>query len=201
LPFRNKPESLVLEASGTGDEAMLVGYARVSTLEQVASIEAQEVELGSIGCQKVFTERISSIESRPQLEAALDFVREGDCLVVSKLDRLARSVIHLCGIVQRLELKNVGLRILNINLDTSTATGRLMLNMLAAVAEFERQMLLERQKVGIAKARVQGRYKGRKPTARAKREEVRKLWHEGLGPVTIARQLKISRASVYRCLT
>jgi DNA invertase Pin-like site-specific DNA recombinase len=179
---------------------MLVGYARVSTLEQVASIEAQEVELGSIGCEKVFVERISSIESRPQLQAALEFVREGDLLVVSKLDRLARSVIHLCGIVQLLESKGVGLRILNINLDTSTATGRLMLNMLAAVAEFERQMLLERQKVGIAKARAQGRYKGRKPTARAKREDVRRLWHEGLGPVAIARKLNISRSSVYRCL-
>ena len=179
---------------------MLVGYARVSTLEQVASIEAQEVELGSIGCQKVFTERISSIESRPQLRAALEFVREGDCLVVSKLDRLARSVIHLCQIVQGLESKGVGLRILNINLDTSTATGRLMLNMLAAVAEFERHMLLERQRIGIEKARSQGRYKGRKPTARAKREDVRRLWHEGLGPVAIARELKISRASVYRCL-
>jgi DNA invertase Pin-like site-specific DNA recombinase len=179
---------------------MLVGYARVSTLEQVASIEAQEVELASTGCEKVFTERISSIESRPHLQAALEFVREGDTLVVSKLDRLARSVIHLCQIVQHLESKRVGLRILNINLDTSNATGRLMITMLAAVGAFEREMLLERQKVGIAKARAQGRYKGRKPTARAKREDVRKLWHSGLGPVAIAKQLGISRASVYRCL-
>ena len=106
----------------------------------------------------------------------------------------------MCKIVERLESKSVSLRILNINMDTSTATGRLMLNTLSAVAAFEREMLLERQKIGIAKAKAEGRFRGRKPTARAKLEDVRSLWSEGLGPVAIAKSLGISRASVYRCL-
>ena len=179
---------------------MLVGYARTSTVEQVTSIEAQQLELRTAGCVKLFVEQVSAIAARPQLDAALDFVREGDVLVVSKLDRLARSVIHMCGIVERLESKSVSLRILNINMDTSTATGRLMLNTLSAVAAFEREMLLERQKIGIAKAKAEGRFRGRKPTARAKRDDVRRLWSDGLGPVAIAKSLGISRASVYRCL-
>lgn len=179
---------------------MLVGYARTSTIEQAASIEHQRNELAKVGCEKVFVEQVSSIASRPQLEAALGFMREGDVLVVAKLDRLARSIVHLTRIVESLAQKQAGLRILNINLDTATATGKLMLNLLGSIAEFEREMLLERQKVGIAKAKADGRYKGRKPTARNKREDARRLHAEGLGPVAIAKALNISRASVYRCL-
>ena len=107
--------------------------------------------------------------ARPQLEAALDFIREGDVLIVSKLDRLARSIAHLTKIIERIQTKRASLRILNIALDTQTATGKLMLNLLGSIAEFEREMLLERQKVGIARAKAQGKYKGRKPTARNKR--------------------------------
>ena len=179
---------------------MLIGYARTSTIDQTASIEHQQQELGDAGCEKLFVEQVSSVAARPQLEAALDFIREGDVLIVAKLDRLARSIAHLTKIVERIQAKGASLRILNIALDTETATGKLMLNLLGSIAEFEREMLLERQRVGIARAKADGRYKGRKPTARSKSAEVRALHAKGEGPVAIAKALGISRASVYRCL-
>ncbi len=106
------------------------------------------------------------------MEAALDFCREGDTLVVTKLDRLARNVAHLGAILEQLTAKGVALRILSIGVDTATPTGTLMLNVMGSVAQFEREMMLERQREGIAKAKSEGRYKGRKPTARARAGEV-----------------------------
>ena len=133
-----------------------------------------------------------------ELEAAIEFCREGDTFLVAKLDRLARSISHLGEIIARLERKKVALRILNLNLDSSTPTGRLMLNLLGSVAQFEREILLERQREGIAKAEADGKYRGRKPTARAKVDQVKNLLGAGMKPADIARQLAISRASVYR---
>jgi DNA invertase Pin-like site-specific DNA recombinase len=181
---------------------MLIGYARTSTLDQKASIEAQERELRATGCEKVFSEQVSSVDAkaRDQLEEALDYCRDGDTLVVTKLDRLARSVGHLSQIVQGLNDKGASLRILDMGLDTSGATGKLMLNVLGSIAQFEREIMLERQREGIEKARREGKYKGRKPTARAKAEEVKRLRSEGLGATEIARQVGIGRASVYRVL-
>ena len=132
---------------------------------------------------------------------ALNFVREGDVFVVCKLDRLARSVAHLTKIVETLEAKKVTLRILNIGLDTATPTGRLMLNMLGSIAQFEREMMLERQKEGIESAKAKGRYAGRKPTARAKAPEIRELAASGMTKDAIAAQLEIGVASVYRALS
>ena len=177
---------------------MLVGYARTSTVELVAGFEAQLTELEMTGCEKLFREQVSSIGKRVELERALDFCRDGDALVVTKLDRLARSVGHLAEIITRLEKKGVGLRILNLSLDSTTATGRLMLNLMVSVAQFEREMMLERQREGIAKAKREGKYRGRKPTARAKADEVKKLLATGLSATKVAEQLKIGRASVYR---
>jgi DNA invertase Pin-like site-specific DNA recombinase len=152
----------------TGD-ARLVGYARTSSLGQVAGLEAQQRELDAAGCEKVFREQVSSIAQRDQLEAALDYVREGDAFIVTKLDRLARSVGDLLAIVARLEAKKVSLRVLSMSgtqpLDTSTATGRLMLAVIGAVGQAERETMLERQREGIAKAQREGKYKGRVPTA------------------------------------
>ena len=179
---------------------MLVGYARTSTLEQIAGFEAQIAELEAAGCEKQFREQVSSVGTRLQLEAALEFCREGDVLIVTKLDRLARSVTHLGQLLERLESKGVGLRILSLNIDSTTSTGRLMLNLLGSVAQFEREMMLERQREGIAKAKRDGKYKGRKPTARLKAEDVRALHVSGIKPIDIAKRLAISRASVYRAL-
>jgi DNA invertase Pin-like site-specific DNA recombinase len=149
----------------------VVGYARTSTVEQEAGLEAQEQDLREAGCDRVFAERVSSVGKRLQLEAALDYLCEGDVLVITKADRLARSVADLLAIVGKLEAKGVALRVLSMGgqqVDTNTPTGKLMLTMLGAVAEFERALMLERQREGIAKAKGEGRreYKGRAPTAR-----------------------------------
>ncbi len=180
---------------------MQIGYARTSTLEQVAGFEAQKRDLEAAGCSKVFAEQVSSVAQREQLEAAIDYLRDGDSLVVTKLDRLARSMRDLLDIVARIEAKGAGLRILAMNLDTTTATGKLMLNVLGSVAEFERSMMLERQREGIAKAKAEGKFKGRKPTARAKAGEVEAMLAAGESPTVVAKKLGIGRSSVYRAMT
>lgn len=179
---------------------MKIGYARTSTVEQVAGLEGQERDLKAAGADKVYSERVSSVAWREQLEAALDYCREGDMLMVTKLDRLARSMAHLVLITQQLERKGVTLHILSMNLDSSTPTGKLMLNLLGSIAQFERELMLERQLEGIAKAKAEGKYKGRVPTAQRKAADVIKLKAEGLKAEEIADRLKISRASVFRVL-
>jgi DNA invertase Pin-like site-specific DNA recombinase len=179
---------------------MLIGYARTSTLDQTAGFEAQLTELAAGGCEKVFREQVSSVAPRAQLEAALDYIREGDVLVVCKLDRLARSTQHLLEIVERVRRRGAHLNVLNLGMDTTTATGKLLLTMIGAIGQFEREMMLERQREGIAKARSEGKYKGRAPTALAKAEQARALRAEGVGATEIAKRLKMGRASVYRVL-
>ncbi|MGO9818062.1 MAG: recombinase family protein [Acidocella sp.] len=183
---------------------MHIGYARTSTTEQEAGLEAQRRDLTAAGCDRVFSEQISATATtRPQMEAALDFVREGDVFVVTKPDRLARSVADLLAIEARLRGKQVALRVLSMGgteLNTQSPTGRLMLTMLGAVAEFERALMLERQREGIAKAKGEGKYKGRAPTALAQADEVRALHAAGVGPVEITKRLKVSRSSVHRIL-
>jgi DNA invertase Pin-like site-specific DNA recombinase len=180
----------------------LVGYARTSTTDQKAGLEAQLRDLEVAGCTKIFDEELSSVVTkRPQLEAALDYLREGDTLIVTKIDRLARSVSDLVKLTEKLKLKGVHLRFLaNPEMDTESANGKLMLTVLGAIAEFERDLMLERQREGIARAKAEGKYKGRKPTARAKSVEVVKMKAEGVTPMVIASQLEISRASVFRIL-
>jgi DNA invertase Pin-like site-specific DNA recombinase len=180
---------------------MKVGYARTSTVEQVAGLEAQLRELQAAGCEKMFQEQVSSVARRERLEAALEFVREGDVLIVTRLDRLARSTQHLLQLVDGLHKKGAHLNILNLNLDTSGATGKLLLTMVAAIGQFERELMLERQREGIAKAKAEKKYLGRKPTARAKAEQIAELRNQGVGPTEIAKRLGIGRASVYRVLT
>jgi len=177
---------------------MNIGYARTSTIDQVAGYEAQLRDLKNAKCTEIFSEQISSVAKRPKLEETIKFVRKGDTLVVTKLDRLARSVKDLTEIESELELKGVSLKILSLNIDTATPTGRLMFHMLGAIAEFERDLMLERQREGIAKAKAEGKYKGRKPTAMAKTDEVMALIGKGVGPTEIARQLDIGVASVHR---
>jgi DNA invertase Pin-like site-specific DNA recombinase len=181
---------------------MIIGYARTSTFDQTAGLEAQKSALAAAGVEKTFEETVSSVDkdARKQLTTAMDFAREGDVFVVTKLDRLARSMAHLLQIVETLEGKGVTLRILDQNIDTGTPSGRLMLNLLGSIAQFEREVMLERQREGIAKAKAEGRYKGRKPTARSQGEEVRRLVAEGVPPTEVAKRLGIGRSSVYRAL-
>ena len=179
---------------------MKLGYARTSTVEQQAGLEAQVRDLQAAGAEKLFVEQVSSVNlaARQQLAAALDYLRDGDVLIVAKLDRLARSVKHLLDVVETIYRKGASLRILNLGIDTATPTGKLMLIMLGAIAEFERAIMLERQREGIAKAAAEGKYKGRAPTARAKSTEVMALKAEGIGATEIATRLGIARKSVYR---
>lgn len=181
---------------------MIVGYARTSTLDQTAGLEAQRNELEAAGCERLFVEQVSSVDTkgREKLTEALDYIREGDTLVVTKLDRLARSVAHLLELLEAIASKGASLRVLSMGIDTSTATGKLMLTVLGGVAEFEREIMLERQREGIAKAKAAGKYRGRKPTAREKTDEVLALMAQGLGATEVARRVGIGRASVYRVL-
>lgn len=178
---------------------MLVGYARVSSSGQ--SLDIQNEALAAAGCEKVFAEKVSgrSTKDREQLAQALDFVREGDTLVVTRLDRLARSVGDLHRIIEALTEKKVAFRCLNQSgVDTDSSTGRLMLSILGAVAAFENDIRRERQLEGIEKAKAAGRYKGRPATIDPKR--VKELRESGMGAAAIARELQIGRASVYRAL-
>jgi DNA invertase Pin-like site-specific DNA recombinase len=182
---------------------MLVGYGRSSTTDQKAGLEAQVATLTAIGCEKIFTEEVSSVAHRPQLEAALAFVREGDVFVVTRLDRLARSTQHLLSTVEFLDKKGVAVRILDFGgniVDTTKAVDKLLLSVFSAFAEFERNLMLERQRDGIAKARSEGKYRGRTPTARAKADQVRQLAASGVSKRKIAQQLGISERSVFRLL-
>jgi DNA invertase Pin-like site-specific DNA recombinase len=182
---------------------MLVGYRRSSTTDQIAGFDAQEAQLLATGCTKLFSEMVSSVADRSQLKAALDFVRSDDTLVVTRLDRLARSTVDLLELVAKLEAKGVALRILDFGggeVDTKSATGKMLLTVLGAVAECERSLMLERQRAGIARAKAEGRYLGRAPTARAKSSQICELKGRGVRPGSIAKQLNISRASVYRIL-
>jgi DNA invertase Pin-like site-specific DNA recombinase len=189
----------VLESNRTTKENdMKIGYARTSTIEQEAGLEAQLRDLTS--CDKVFQEKVSSVAKRQELESAIEFIREGDTLVVTKLDRLARSTRHLMEIVETLKDKNAHLSILNLGIDTNTPTGKLMLTMLGGVAEFEREIMLERQREGIVKAKGLGKYKGRQPTAKRKLDQIMALNKEGIGATKIAKELGVSRSSVYRLL-
>lgn len=181
----------------------VVGYCRTSTADQVAGYEAQQRDLGQAGCQKIFGEQVSSVAHRAQLEAALGYVREGDVLCVTKMDRLCRSTADLLAIIGRLDAKGVSLRILDFGggvVCTQSPTGKLMLTLLGAFAQHEREIIRERTREGIERAKALGRYKGRQPTARRKLPAIKELAEHGMKASEIARELNISRASVYRLL-
>ncbi len=179
----------------------LVGYARVSTQDQNADL--QQDALSGAGCEKVFTDKASGAQAdRPQLEAALSYLREGDVLVVWRLDRLGRSLKHLITVVSDLEDRDVGFRSLTESIDTTTSAGKLIFHVFAALAEFERGLIRERTKSGLEAARARGRKGGRKPSLSPKKIEVaRKMYADGDSTVAeIAKVLGVSRATIYRHL-
>lgn len=188
--------------------AVLVGYARTSTRDQDAGLEAQIRDLKAAGCTKIFSEQVSSIGQRGQLDAAIAYLRGGDRLVVCKVDRLARSTTGLWEIVTRLESVDdggAGLRILNLGgetVDTKSATGKLILTIFAGFAQFEREMMLERQKEGIAKAKAEGKYLGRR---RASTDQMTAqalvAISSGMTVTNAAREFGISRQAIYRATT
>ena len=183
---------------------MLIGYARTSTTDQQAGFDAQLVELETYGCERIFKEQVSAVASRGELDKAIDMLRDGDKLVVTKLDRLARNVMHMGELLQQIEAKGAGLVILSLGsetVDTTTATGKLILNMMVSVAQFEREMMKERQVEGIKRAKAEGKYKGRVPTAMRQADKVKALVEAGVQRVQVQEQLGISKASYYRCLS
>ena len=180
---------------------MIVGYARTSTTDQLAGLEAQQRDLIAAGAERTFSERVSSIATRPQLFECLAFLRSGDVLAVTKPDRLARSTSDLLSIHADLTRRGVGLLILSMGgerLDTRNPTATLMLTILAGVATWGREIMLERQREGIAKAKADGKYLGRKATIQP--SAVLALKAEGIGPAEISKRLGIARSSVYRML-
>jgi DNA invertase Pin-like site-specific DNA recombinase len=177
---------------------MLIGYARTSTLEQEAGLDAQVRDLRGLGCKRIYSEQASSVSERPELEALLKSLRKGDKLIVTKLDRLARSVIHLGQIVERIQEAGADLQIVAMGVDTSTATGKLMLNVLGSVAQFEREMMLERQREGIQKAKAEGKYKGKK--AKFSTDRALDLKRQGKSLRQIAENFGVSKQAVQQRL-
>src|SRR6202795_317680 len=176
----------------------VIGYARVSTTDQDLSI--QEAALRAVGCDVIRAEKQSgtSTQGRAELRTVLDFIGKGDVLLVTRVDRLARSIGDLQDIVRALKAKGAILKATEQPIDTSTAAGKAFLDMLGVFAEFETNLRKERQLEGIAKAKAAGVYKGRKASVDV--SEVRALKEKGIGPTAIAKTLGIGRASVYRAL-
>ncbi len=177
-----------------------VGYARTSTIEQEAGLEAQVRDLQAAGCTKIFEEHASAVKKRDKLEEGLNYVREGDTFIVTKLDRLARSMPDLFRIIEILKGKGVNLKILSMGVDTATNEGKLMLNMMGAFAEFEREIMLERQKEGIAKAKKDGKFKGRKPLPDEVKGAVLAYVQTGAAKSWIAKKMKLGEATIYRII-
>jgi DNA invertase Pin-like site-specific DNA recombinase len=177
---------------------MQYGYARVSTTDQDLSIQSSALK--AAGCDVIRSEKVSGTtrDGRMELATLLDFIREGDVLVVTRIDRLARSVGDLQDIVRAIKTKGASLKATEQPIDTSTAAGKCFLDMLGVFAEFETNLRRERQMEGIDKAKAAGIYKGRKPSIDP--QQVRVLRNQGFGATDIAKRLKIGRASVYRLL-
>lgn len=177
---------------------MKYGYARVSTTEQDLTVQIDALK--RYGCETVRGEKVSgtSTQGRDELKLLLEFLREGDELVVTRIDRLARSMMDLQNIVAMLKGKGVALKATEQSVDTSTSAGKAFLDMLGVFAEFETNLRRERQMEGIAKAKQRGVYKGRKSSIDG--NKIKSLLKDGWGKAEIARELSISRASVYRHL-
>ena len=174
------------------------GYARVSTTDQDFTLQREALERA--GCAVIREEKVSgsSRQGREQLGILLTFLQPGDELVVTRVDRLARSIGDLQDIVRELRQKKVALVATEQPVDTSTAAGKAFLDMLGVFAEFETHLRRERQREGIAKAKARGVYKGRKPTVDA--AKVHELHQQGMGPVAIAAKMGVSRSTVWRVL-
>ena len=178
-----------------------IGYSRVSTTDQDTA--AQSMRLEAAGSQRIFTETISSrVEHRPQLQACLEYLRQGDALVAVRLDRLARSTRELLEIAQGLEDRGIDLVVLDQQLDSSTPAGKLMFSVLAAIAQFERDLIRERTLDGLARAKAQGKVGGRRPTISGQRAQLAKrLAGEGQSVRQIAASIEASPSAVHRLLS
>lgn len=180
---------------------MLIGYARVSTQDQ--NLDLQIDALKAAGCEKIFIEKASGAQrDRPELQAAIEYARNGDTLVVWKLDRLARSIKQLIETIEGLGGRSIGFRSLTEAIDTTTAGGRLIFHIFGALAEFERAIIKERTRAGLDAAKARGKVGGRPPKLSGEDIKVAKalLADEGITASEVAKRLKISVATLYRYL-
>ena len=177
----------------------LVGYARVSSIGQSLDVQLDKLQ----HCEKIFQEKASSTSNkRPRLQACLEYVREGDTLIVTRLDRLARSTLHLCQIAEELQRKDVDLQVIDQRIDTGDATGRLLFNMLGAIAQFETEIRAERQMEGILKARAQGvQFGAQRKLSDEQIAELRQRRTNGDLIKDLMADYGISKATAYRYLT
>ncbi|MEE9445377.1 MAG: recombinase family protein [Cocleimonas sp.] len=177
-----------------------IGYARVSSTGQ--SLEVQLDKLNQAKCGRIYQEKRSGrTVDRSEFQSCMNYLREGDTLIITRLDRLARSVVHLAKISKRFQHEKIDLQVLDQNIDTSTSTGRLMFNMLASIAEFENDLRTERQSEGIAKAKENGVKFGRPPKVTdTKKQEIYSLRLSGTSIGQLAKQFKLGEATIYRVL-
>jgi DNA invertase Pin-like site-specific DNA recombinase len=175
-----------------------IGYARVSSVGQSLAVQLDKLQ----DCDKIFQEKHSAVSGkRPRLDACLEYVREGDTLVITRLDRLARSTLHLAQIAEELQRKEVHLHVIDQNIDTSHATGRLLFNMLGAIAQFETELRAERQMDGIQKAKERGvRFGATQKLTDAQIAELQQRREHGVLIKTLMADYKVSKATVYRYL-
>ena len=176
----------------------IVGYARVSSVGQSLDVQLDKLK----DCDKIFQEKKTGTSStRPRLKACLEYVRDGDTLVVTRLDRLARSTLHLCQVAEQLQAKGVNLKVIDQSIDTSDATGRLLFNMLGAIAQFETEIRAERQMDGIRNAKARGVHLGRrKHLSEDEQVELQLRRQDGTPIKTLMEEYSLSKASVYRYL-
>lgn len=178
---------------------MLIGYARVSTFEQ--SLDLQTDALKKAGCDKIFTDKASGAkEDRPGLKEAMEYLREGDTLVVWKLDRLGRSLNHLIETINQLQQRQIGFKVIQESFDTTTPGGKLIFHVFGALAEFERGLIQERTKAGLTAARARGKFGGRPKKLSSKQIEIAKALHSdsNTSVADICKALNCSRATLYR---
>lgn len=179
---------------------MLIGYARVSTQHQQDSLTAQQEALEAYGCQKIYSDQLSGAKSdRPGLVAALDYAREGDSIVVTRLDRLGRSTVDILRTVQDLDARGITIEALDTQLDTRTPAGRLVLSVFASMAEFERDLIVERTREGLAHARAQGRVGGRpRKLDETQQQAALAALASGMSEAQVAQTFGVSRSTITR---
>ncbi|MFK3988530.1 recombinase family protein [Exiguobacterium mexicanum] len=173
-----------------------IGYARVSTLDQ--NLDSQLDELNKAGCTKIFQEKASSVKKRPEFEKCLDYLREGDTLVVWKLDRLGRTTKKLLELIDDLKSRGINLQIITLGIDTSTAAGRLFFTMMAGLAEMERELIRERTNAGLIAARARGRLGGRKKIDPDILTRAYMMYEDKMTVNDITKTLNISRSTFYK---
>lgn len=179
---------------------MRIGYARVSTHQQQDSLSAQQQALEAYGCQKIYADRISGTSNnRPGFAAALTYAREGDSIVVTRLDRIGRSTVDILRTVQDLDSRGITIEALDTKLDTRTPAGRLVLSVLASMAEFERNLIVERTREGLAHARAQGRVGGRRPKLdETQQQAALAALASGMSEAQVAQTFGVSRSTITR---